>query len=119
LEAEWHFFATFHEKEPCDGVGGIFKRHVTRASLQQIDTHIHTPEDMFSFCVENITGIHFICVHSKDITGEEIKFADRFAYTTTVPNTRELHCFIPTGTNEIIIQCVSSSTEYTQWSAYQ
>ena len=31
---EWHFFATLHGKNACDGVGGTIKRLAARASLQ-------------------------------------------------------------------------------------
>lgn len=34
IEAEWHFHATTHGKEACDGVEAILKREATRASLQ-------------------------------------------------------------------------------------
>ena len=35
LEAEWHFFATSHGKNACDGVGGTIKRLTARTSLQR------------------------------------------------------------------------------------
>jgi hypothetical protein len=34
--AEWHFFATSHEKGPCDGVGGTVKRLAAQASFAEI-----------------------------------------------------------------------------------
>ena len=30
LDAEWIFFATSHDKSPCDGTGGSVKRHATK-----------------------------------------------------------------------------------------
>ncbi|KAF2882619.1 hypothetical protein ILUMI_23545 [Ignelater luminosus] len=36
IEAELHFFASYHDKTTCDGVGGITNCEVTRASLQRI-----------------------------------------------------------------------------------
>lgn len=33
FEAEWHFFATSHGKNVCDGVGGTIKREAAKASL--------------------------------------------------------------------------------------
>jgi hypothetical protein len=62
--------------------------------------------------VKNITGIQFNYLPSKDIKDKEVKLADWYASTTRVPYTRAHHCFIPTGTSKIIIQCVSSSTKY-------
>ena len=35
LQAEWHFFATSHGKNACDGVGGTIKRLAARGSLQR------------------------------------------------------------------------------------
>ena len=46
IQAEWHFFATSHNKSPCDGIGGTVKRLVARASLQ--NTHILSARDMQS-----------------------------------------------------------------------
>jgi hypothetical protein len=54
--------------------------HVTREFLQQTDKHIHPPDDIFSYCVENIKGIQFIYVPSKDIKDEEVKLAYRYAF---------------------------------------
>ena len=33
LKAEWHFFATSHERNACDGVGDTIKRLAAHASL--------------------------------------------------------------------------------------
>ena len=35
LNAEWNFFATAHEKLPCDGIGGIVKRATAVESLKR------------------------------------------------------------------------------------
>jgi hypothetical protein len=48
---------------------------------------------------------------SKDTKDEEVKFADRYASATTVPNTRQHHCFILTETDKIRIQFMSSSNQ--------
>nr|CCQ71355.1 hypothetical protein CcPL6.027 [Cotesia congregata] len=48
IPAEWHFSATAHGKGPCDGIGGIIKRHAARASLQlAVDKQITTPIEFF------------------------------------------------------------------------
>ena len=53
LACEWHFFATSHGKNACDGIGGTVKRATARASLHRpIEGQILTPEDMFQFCEE-------------------------------------------------------------------
>jgi hypothetical protein len=68
--------------------------------------------------MENITGIQFIYVPSKDIKDEEVKVVGRYASATTVPNTRQHDCFISTGTNKI--ECtVCQVAQTTQKSAHQ
>ena len=37
IEAEWHFFATSHGKNACDGVGGTLKRLAAKASSSKAD----------------------------------------------------------------------------------
>ena len=34
LYAEWHFFATSHDKNACDGIGGTIKRKAAYVSMQ-------------------------------------------------------------------------------------
>lgn len=76
LTAEWNFFATSHGKNSCDGIGGTTKREVTRASMQRpYNDQILTPEDMFKFCTEEITGITYIFVPAEDIKKTEDKLA--------------------------------------------
>ena len=40
-QAEWHFYATSHGKDPCDGIGGTVKRLAAKAS--RIVSQIMTP----------------------------------------------------------------------------
>ena len=35
IESTWSFFATSHDKSPCDGIGGTIKWLTARASLQR------------------------------------------------------------------------------------
>ena len=35
MDAKWIFFATSHDKSPCDGVGGFVKCYVAKRSLQR------------------------------------------------------------------------------------
>ena len=34
MDAEWTFFATSHDKSPCDGAGRFVKQYVAKLSLQ-------------------------------------------------------------------------------------
>ena len=64
VPAVWHFWATCHGKNACDGVGGTVKRLARRASLQL--SLILNPLDLYNWAMDNITGIEFIYV-TKDI----------------------------------------------------
>ena len=61
LNCEWHFFATSHGKSACDGIGGIIKRTVAKASLQRVyNNQILSAEDMYKFCIKHFENkIHF------------------------------------------------------------
>ena len=72
-----NFFASSHGKNSCDGIGGTTKRIVTRASLQRPYTeHILTPQDMFKYCRDNITGIQYLFVSSSDIEQMKTKLPE-------------------------------------------
>lgn len=47
VKAEWHFFATAHGKEACDGIGGCVKKNAYRASLQ--DKTIVSTQKLFEW----------------------------------------------------------------------
>ena len=54
---EWNIFATSHGKSACDGIGGTVKRLTAKLSLQRpVNKQILTPQDMFDFCKEAVTG---------------------------------------------------------------
>ena len=69
LSCEWHFFATSHGKNACDGIEGTVKRATARASLQRTtEKQILTPEHMFQFCEENLSKkIKFFFVTTADL----------------------------------------------------
>ena len=63
-----------HGKNSCDGIGGTTKREVTRTSLQSpYNDQILTPEDMFKYCKERITGIKYIFVSPEEVKKTETK----------------------------------------------
>jgi hypothetical protein len=54
------FLCYFTCQSPCDGIGGTAKQLVSYASLQATKrNHIFTPEDLYQWAKENITGITF------------------------------------------------------------
>ena len=58
LYAEWHFFATSHGKNACDGIGGTIKQMAAYASLQQsVIRQLLLPKSLFEFANSEIPGI--------------------------------------------------------------
>lgn len=108
LAAEWHFFATAHGKNACDGVGGTTKREVTKKSLQSTtNNQILNAKDMFHFCSENLSGIQYFYVDSEEITKNETELQVRFKECLKIPGTRSFHRFVPVADNKV--QCYKTS----------
>lgn len=112
LIAEWHFFASCHGKNACDGVGGTTKREVTKASLQRpYSNQILTPLEMFEFCKQHIKGITFTYITDEEITHHhKSKLLDRFENCLKITGTRSFHCFIPVPDSSLIKCFVTSQT---------
>ena len=55
----YNFFATSHGKSACDGIGAVAKCTARKASLQGVT--ILTPEQMYNYLNDNVTGIR--CIH--------------------------------------------------------
>jgi hypothetical protein len=108
LEAEWHFFASCHGKNACDGVGGTTKREVSKASLQRtITNQIITVEDMYTFCKDNIKGITYFLIKKEEIIEHIETLKSRFENSVPVKGTRQFHKFH--GITENLIRCYTTS----------
>lgn len=100
IEAEWHFFATAHEKGPCDGVGGTLKRQAARDSLQRpADKQITNSRELFEWaskadCLSNIT-VKFAAKVFYD--KEQKKLESRFQNSRRIQALQSLHFFVPVG----------------------
>ena len=113
LRAEWNFFASSHGKNSCDGIGGTTKREVTRASFQRPYTdQILTPQDMFKYCRENITGVNYIFVSSAEIEQMETKLTKRFECCLPVKGTRGYHRYVPISDNQIRCFVTSKASKF-------
>lgn len=110
FDVEWHFFASCHGKNACDGVGGTTKRAVTKASLQRTDdNHIITPQEMFKFCKEHIKGITYVfvkCEEIQEVYANVLK--ERFNTCQKIKGTRSFHCFVPHSHD--LLKCKITST---------
>lgn len=112
FDAEWHFFATYHGKSPCDAIGGTVKRMATRESLRRrFRDHIQTAKDLYNFLREKETKIHFeLCTTEQHRTME---WESQAAYLNvkTIAGTQKHHCFIPVSSNTIMIKRTSFAAQ--------
>lgn len=110
IPAEWHFFASYHGKGPCDGLGGTLKRGAARASLQRpYDNQILTPIDLYNWAQIGVPNISTVFVSQEEILEMENSLKSRFSGIKTISGTRGYHCFIPASTGTIIVKTVSDS----------
>jgi hypothetical protein len=74
INAEWHFFATSHGKDTCDGAGFTIKRLAARSSLQH--HQILTPAQLYSWAKEHLPSIHvqYVCNNEDRQTRQHPKF---------------------------------------------
>ena len=113
LDAEWHFFATAHGKNACDGVGATTKRETARASLQRpYKEQIMTIQQFFEFCDEHIQGIKYILVKEEEIEQGEKILRKRFDNCCAICDTRERHHLVPIDENTVRCYLTSKSSEY-------
>lgn len=109
--AEWHFFATSHGKNPCDGVGGTTKRLVLKASLQRTDNnHILSAKHFFDFCVSHIEGIKYFFTTKEEVELMSSFLEPRFKKAITIPGTQKHHYFAPIGNGFLEISEISNAS---------
>lgn len=113
VEGEWHFFASCHGKNSCDGVGGTTKRVVTRASLQRPkDGQILNVDQLFTFCNEHITGITYFLIKKEAIENHAATLDERFNKCQRVVGTRKFHKFQAISENEIRCYLTSDTDKF-------
>ena len=111
IDAKWHFFATSHGKNSCDGIGGYIKRAVRRASLQRpYRDQILNLEAMHTFCIGKMTTIKFVLFNRTDMEAYRLacESSGRYAKAKSIPGTRSFHCFTPL--KEMSLACRRTST---------
>ncbi|XP_044594836.1 uncharacterized protein LOC123272201 [Cotesia glomerata] len=115
IPAEWHFFATAHDKGPCDGIGGILKRFAARASLQlAVDKQITTPIGFFEWASDpdNLPNIMVKFSPIEDYEAAANDLNERFLKTKPIVGTHQIHCVIPDKNGCLIVKNFSNSNEY-------
>ena len=110
LQVEWHFFATSHGKNACDGVGGTIKRLAARASLQRtLSNQILTPKQLFAFAQSEVKGVTTFFVDTECVTNTSQYLHPRFSNANRFKGTGRSHQFIPSGSS-LIMTPVSGGT---------
>lgn len=112
VKAEWHFYASYHGKGPCDGVGGAYKRAVYNASLKRPSTNqITNVKDLYDWAQTGVSKIATIYVPEDEIIQMQAKLYSRFANLKGIPGTRDYHCYIPVSTGSMMVRSFSLSKE--------
>ncbi len=113
LTAEWNFFATSHGKSPCDGIGGTVKRLAAHSCLQHpLQGQILTPDDLYSFCRDNISGVISVFVSKEEIEMVRKSQDTRFEHGSTIAGTRENHQFIPIDQQSVQVSRISGDIPF-------
>lgn len=90
------FISTSDGKSPCDGIGGTAKWLQVRASiLHPFDKQILTPNDLFVFYDQNLTGIKFCLNQKEEIEAITLTQEESFENSHTIAGMRENHSFVP------------------------
>ena len=104
MYAEWHFFATSHGKNACDGIVGTIKQMAAYASLQQSVTgQILSPKSLFEFANSEIPGIQSFWVPTTEIIENKHLLEKRLEKSSTLPGSRSNHFFRPSSDSSEIL----------------
>ena len=93
VDAEWHFHATAHGKNACDGIGASVKSNARRESLRKVsDNYILTPQDLYKWATEYFKNIECFFSSKDDYLKATEKLQNRLASAKTIPGTQLFHC---------------------------
>lgn len=96
IDATWSFFATSHGKSPCDGIGGVVKRKLSRESLTRFEgNQILSSLAAYDYCKNKIDGITFFHVRSHELVDVRKTLEVRYLKGNTIQGTRSFHHFLP------------------------
>ena len=105
----WIFFATSHEKSPCDCIGGTLKRLAARNSPQQ---PMKNQNDFFNFCNDTITSVTSSFLSHEQIEQCRVTMKDCYEIAKMVSDTRSFHHFMPLSMSEIVTIRLSEDREF-------
>lgn len=89
--AEWHFFATSHGKNACDGIGDTIKQEAAKARLQAVTTgHILAPRRLYDWGYGNIQKVKLF-ISSEDVLQHD-QLKSRYLNAEAVCGTHSHYC---------------------------
>lgn len=111
IEAEWHFFATSHGKNPCDALGGAFKRNAKLYNMKNATNPINSARALFNWSQLNSKSkIHFIYCDEKEYNDSVEHLNSRLNQKIKpVEGSQSLHSFKPIDKNSIMASTLSTS----------
>jgi len=92
IKAEWHFHATAHGKNACDGVGASIKSNARRASLRTTLNNILTPQNLYDWASVYFKNIMSFYLSKDEYNSMKEKLKKRFESAITIPGTLTYHC---------------------------
>lgn len=108
ISAEWHFHATAHGKNAYDGIGAIFKREATRASLEAPPTQpLTNATSLFNWAKQHFTNIEILFYSEQMHKKAELHVKKRFTDARPIPKISSRHAFIVLPNGELFIKIYS------------
>lgn len=93
VQAEWHFHATAHGKNACDGIGASVKSSARRASLQNVsDNYILTSVQLYDWAKQYFKNITCFYTSKDEYLATLERLKERFSSAKTIPGTQSFHC---------------------------
>ena len=104
LYAEWHFFATSHGKNACDGISGTVKQEASKVSLQAtVVGHILTAKNLYDWGAGHSLNIKLFFISKEEVSAHVDQQENRLSNVKTVSGTQSYHCFVPNPTEKTVV----------------
>lgn len=110
VTAEWHFHATAHGKNACDGIGATFKREASRASLlAKPKDAILTPKSLYSWGKQYFKKTEILYFSKTDHDKCVRRLNNRFSSAPFVPQILINHSFSVLANKKLLIKKYSDA----------
>lgn len=117
IKAEWHYHATAHGKNACDGIGAIFKREAVRASLLVKPTKAITDAvRLYDWAKKHFKTISVFFYSKMEYEKFKRRLNRRFNAATAVPQIQKRHSFVPSNKKTLLIKRYSNAETGTTFS---